>query len=83
MRNPAVDKRGRPPANMPISRATEIRVLDPKEFAALLRATTVGYRRALILGYGAGLRWEEAAGLHLGAWVRKGYEADGSRVVSS
>ena len=65
MRNPAVDKRGRPPANMPASRATEIRVLDPKEFAALLRATTVGYRRALILGYGAGLRWEEAAGLHL------------------
>lgn len=64
-RNPAVDKRGRAPANMPASRATEIRVLDPTEFAALLRGCLSEYRRPQILGYGAGMRWEEAAGLHL------------------
>ncbi len=65
LRNPAVDKRGRPPANMPASRPTEIRVLEPVEFAALLRATPTAYKRAMILGYAAGLRWEEVAGLHL------------------
>lgn len=65
VRNPATDKRGRPPANMPRSLPVEIRVLEPKEFAALLTATPVGYQRAMILGYGAGLRWEEVAGLHL------------------
>lgn len=65
VRNPATDKRGRPPANMPRSLPTEIRVLEPREFAALLLATPVEYRRAMILGYGAGLRWEEVAGLHL------------------
>ena len=65
VRNPVTDKRGRPPANMPRSLAPEIRVLDPTEFAALLKAAPSTYRRALILGYGVGLRWEEAAGLHL------------------
>lgn len=65
VRNPATDKRGRPPANMPSSLPTEIRVLEPREFAALLLATPVEYRRAMILGYGAGLRWEEVGGLHL------------------
>lgn len=31
----------------------------------LLRATPPEYQRPLILGYGAGLRWSEVAGLHL------------------
>ncbi len=65
MPNRAVDKRGRPPANMPASRRGEIRVVEPAEFVALLRATPPEYQRPLILGYGAGLRWSEVAGLHL------------------
>ena len=65
VRNPAVDKRGKAPTNMPVGRATEIRVLEPSEFAALLRAVPTAYERAFLLGYGAGLRWEEVAGLHL------------------
>jgi integrase len=65
VRNPATDKRGRPPANMPAGRPPEIRVLEPAEMTALLRAAPGEYRRPLVLGYGAGLRWEEVAGLHL------------------
>jgi integrase len=60
-----VDKRGQPPANMPVSRRGEIRVVEAAEFAALLRATPPEYQRPLLLGYGAGLCWSEVARPHL------------------